>query len=265
MNHLRLYVHRWTESPSGTEAFLSVTASLSLKVIPTLHPAYIMRDNWEWYYILIRQLKRVAVESASQRIIQKEADDEFVINPSLTTVLEFLSFIAASGAPWTLDVETVGSSLRCFGLSSYARPRFALCVPIQRSTGPAWSVVEEAAIWRALSGTMRDNTLLENQNILYDLDYMLDFRCEPGGINFDPMTAMNVAYPEFDKGLDFTTMLYTFYPYYKDEGKTWNKREPDDKTFTYNCKDMVSTPKVSQGVKRDLSEASLMELYRETS
>ena len=28
-----------------------------LKVIPILHPAYIMRDNWEWYYILIRQLK----------------------------------------------------------------------------------------------------------------------------------------------------------------------------------------------------------------
>lgn len=234
-----------------------------LKVIPTLHPAYIMRDNWEWYYILIRQLKRVAVESASPNIIQKETDDEFVINPSFGAVLEFLSFISSSGAPWTLDVETVGSSLRCFGLSSYARPRFALCVPIQRSTGPAWSVVEEAGIWRALSETMRDNPLLENQNILYDLDYMLDFRCEPGGINFDPMTAMNVAYPEFDKGLDFTNMLYTFYPYYKDEGKTWNKREPDEKTFTYNCKDMVATPKVSQAIKRDLTDAGLHSLYQQ--
>jgi DNA polymerase I-like protein with 3'-5' exonuclease and polymerase domains len=108
---------------------------------------------------------------------------------------------------------------------------------------------------------MRDNPLLENQNILYDLDYLLDFGVEPGGINFDPMTAMNVAYPEFDKGLDFTTMLYTFYPYYKDEGKTWNKKEPDEKTFTYNCKDMVSTPKVSQAVRRDLTEGGLISTY----
>lgn len=234
-----------------------------LKVIPVLHPAYIMRDNWEWYYILIRQLKRIKVESTVPHVVQKEDTDVFVIDPSVIEVIEFLDFIGSSKLPWTLDVETVGSSLRCFGLSSYARPQYAMCVPIQRSTGAAWSVVEESHIWRALSRAMRDNPLLENQNILYDLEYLLDFGCEPGGINFDPMTAMNVAYPEFDKGLDFTTMLYTFYPYYKDEGKTWNKKEPDEKTFTYNCKDMVATPKVSKGVKQDLASARLVHTYEE--
>lgn len=234
-----------------------------LKVIPILHPAYIMRDNWEWYYILIRQLKRIAVESTAPHIVQKEAPDVFVIDPSYREVLELLDFIRTSGQPWTLDVETVGSSLRCFGLSSYAKSRYAMCVPLQKSTGPAWSVVEESGIWRALSEAMRDNPLLENQNILYDLDYLLDFGAEPGGISFDPMTAMNMAYPEFDKGLDFTTMLYTFYPYYKDEGKTWNKKEPDEKTFTYNCKDMVATPKVSQALKKDLNGAGLAATYEQ--
>lgn len=233
-----------------------------LKVIPALHPAYIMRDNWEWYYILIRQLKRVAVESTAPRILQKEPEDVFVIAPRLEEVVGFLRFIGSSKEPWTLDIETVGDTLRCFGLSSYARPQYALCVPIQKSTGPAWSVVEESIVWRELSLAMRDNPLLENQNIIYDLDYLLDYGAEPGGINFDPMLAMNIAYPEFDKGLDFTTMLYTFYPYYKDEGKTWNKKEPDEKTFTYNCKDMVATPRVSQAIKRDLNEAGLTECYR---
>lgn len=220
-----------------------------------------MRDNWEWYYILIRQLKRVAIESQAPHIILKEESDEFNIAPSLTQVIDFLRFIRQSDQPWTLDIETVGSSLRCFGLSSYTKPRFALCVPIQKTSGPAWSVVEEAIIWRELSLTMRDNSLFENQNLVYDLDYMLDFGCEPSGISFDPMLGMNMAYPEFDKGLDFTTMLYTYYPYYKDEGKTWNKREPDEKTFTYNCKDMVSTPKVSISVKRDLDSKGLRNLY----
>lgn len=234
-----------------------------LKVIGALHPAYIMRDNWEWYYILNRQLKRAAVEAQDgKHILQTEPADEFVINPTFTQVLEFLEFIRTNHQPWDLDIETVGDTIRCFGLSSYARPRFALCVPIQKAIGPAWTVFEEAQIWRALSTTMRDNDLLENQNLAYDLDYMLDYGCEPGGINFDPMLAMNIAYPEFDKGLDFTTMFYTFYPYYKDEGKTWKKKEPDEKTFTYNCKDMVSTPKASQGIKRDLADSGLTELYR---
>ena len=225
-----------------------------LKVIPMVHPAYIMRDNWGDYYINIRFMKRAAVESAAPHIIQGEPNDKFIVKPTLLQVLEFLTHIQTSNQPWTLDVETRGDTISCFGLSSYSRPGSALCVPIHTTTGPYWSVNEEAQIWRALSLAARDNPLFENQNVAYDLDYILDYGVEPASVNFDPMVAMNFAYPEFPKGLDFTCALYTRYKYYKDEGKTWLKRDADEKIWNYNCKDMVVTPTVSRALKADLIE-----------
>lgn len=234
-----------------------------LKVIPMLHPAFIMRDNWQYYYVMTRQFKKVAIEAQSQVLVQKEAMDEFNISPTLEEVLSFLNRIRESGHGWYLDIETVGDSIRCFGLYTTAVPNFAMCVPLQKTSGPAWSVVDEASIWRELSLTFRDNPHFANQNCVYDLDYLFDFGCEPSGIEFDSMQGTQVAYPEFPKKLEFTTMLYTFYPYYKDEGQTWKKKEPDDKVFTYNCKDMVATAKVTQSLKADINSAGLAGVYEQ--
>jgi len=232
-----------------------------LKVIPMLHPSFIMRDNWQYYYVMSRQMKRIAVEAQGREIIQKEPLDEFCIAPTIKQVLSFLTVIGASRQEWYLDIETVGDSIRCFGLYSAAVPNFAMCVPLQKTSGPAWSVVDEASIWRELSLTFRDNPHFANQNCVYDLDYLLDFGCEPSNIEFDSMQGTQVAYPEYPKKLEFTTMLYTFYPYYKDEGQTWKKKEPDDKVFTYNCKDMVATAKVSKALKEDINSAGLADVY----
>lgn len=236
-----------------------------LKVIPELHPSYIMRDNWAEYYVAIRNFKRVEIESKSAHIISKEPPEEFIIRPNLQQVLSLLKEIATNNQPWYLDVETVGDSLRCFGLSTDAKQNKAMCIPLQTTTGPYWSVSDEAQIWAALSKTALLNPQFRNQNCLYDLDYLLDMGVEPSRIDFDPMVGMNVAFPELPKGLDFTTMLFTNYPYYKDEGKTWKKKEPDDKVFTYNCKDQLTTPKVSNAILHELKEKHLYELYYKRS
>ena len=236
-----------------------------LKVIPEVHPSFVMRDNWHFLYICKRTFRKVAEEAKAPQRLLKEPEDEFIIRPTIEQALDFIKFIKNSNAPWYLDVETVGDSLRCFGLSSEARPRFALCIPIQTSTGPYWSVVDEAHIWRELSRAAQQNPYFRNQNAMYDIDYLLDMGVEPAALDFDPMIGMNVAYPEFPKGLDFTTTLYTYYPYYKDEGKTWNKKEPDEKTWVYNCKDMVSTPKVSNALIKDLKEKGLFDVYQKRS
>ena len=235
-----------------------------LKIMPGFHPAYIMRDNWHEYYISIRHFRKVAIEAKASTRILKEPTDEFVIKPTLEQVLGFITYIESSGTPWYLDVETVGDSLRCFGLSCEAKEQFALCVPIHTSTGPYWPVVEEAQIWVALSRCANSNTLFRNQNAMYDIDYLLDMGVEPS-LDFDPMIGMNCLFPEFRRGLDFTTALYTYYPYYKDEGKTWGKRVPDEKVWTYNCKDQVSTPKVSKAIIKDLEEKGLTKLTYERS
>ncbi|KKL18712.1 hypothetical protein LCGC14_2472780, partial [marine sediment metagenome] len=192
-----------------------------------------------------------------------ESEDTFIIGPTIQQVCEWLEHIAKNpNLQWYLDVETRGDCLTCFGLWIEDRPRQALCIPIQNTTGPAWTPVEEAHIWRLLSLTMASNPRLCNQNILYDLDYTLDMGCEPVAVEADPMLMMNVAYPEFLKGLDFTTPLYTNHEFYKDEGKTWKKSIPDQRVWIYNCKDMVVTPKVTIGVTKDLKERDLYGVYQ---
>ena len=247
-------------------SILSCKFKPSLKVIPDVHPSYIMRDNWADYYIAIRNAKKWKEEVKLPQRLLKEPPDVFIIKPRLDQALEWIEFIGKPPfAPWYLDVETVGDSLRCFGLSSDARPKRAICIPLHTSTGPYWSVRDEATIWSRLSLAAGRNPLFRNQNCVYDLDYILDMGVEPSQIDFDPMVGMNVAYPEFPKGLDFTTSLFTYYEYYKDEGKTWKKKEPDEKVWTYNCKDMVATPKVSNGCVKDLKEKKLYDCYNQRS
>jgi DNA polymerase-1 len=136
-----------------------------------------------------------------------------------------------------------------------------MVVPIHTTTGPYFLLEEEVQFWKALSITMRDNPYLENQNCVYDLDYTLDFGCEPSGLSFDPQIAMNVAFPEFPKRLDFSTSIFTHHPFYKGEGRTWLKKDADEKIWDYNSKDMVVTPKVSRALKKELAEKRLSEVY----
>ena len=236
-----------------------------LKVLPIVHPAYIMRNNWEYYYITQTYLKRAAIEATHPHVVMEEPTNVFITAPTLSVVLEWLNHIRASNQPWYIDIETRGDTIMCFGLFSSARKSQAICIPIQTTTGPFWSVNDEVQVWTALSLAMRDNPYLRNQNVVYDLDYLLDYGCEPSAVDFDPMIGMNVLWPEFPKGLDFTTSIFTRYPYYKDEGKTWGKKVPDQQVWTYNCKDMVATPETAEAILHELKTRKLYDLCQQRS
>ena len=247
-------------------SLLDSTLVPNLKVIAEVHPAFIMRNKWEYYYLAIRTFKaKIKPESLSPNWKTKEPGYVSITDPTFNQALEFIIYVSNSRVPWYLDVETRGDTLSCFGLYSESRPGLAICIPIQDTTGPHWSPMQEASIWRSLSQIAPENLCLRNQNILYDIDYLLDYRIEPQGIDFDPMIGMNVAYPEFPKGLDFTTQLYTNHEFYKDEGKTWGKKVPDQIVRAYNCKDMITTPQVSNHVIADLKEGGLYEIYKKRS
>jgi DNA polymerase-1 len=54
----------------------------------------------------------------------------------------------------------------------------------------------------------------------------------------DTMVSMSILFPDFPRGLDFVTSLYTREPYYKDEGKKWKGFGGDETAFrVYNAKD----------------------------
>lgn len=234
-----------------------------LTVIPIMHPAWIMRMNWEWYYIGIKDLKR-AYEIAYEGKILKEPEPKFVIEPTIDQALEWLYDVYSNPrAEWFLDIETRGDTITCFGVSiPQVRPEAAICIPIQTTTGAYWTEDQECKIWRALGDAFGRNPNYSNQNVAYDIDYMLDpYRIEPSGYSIDTMIAHKFCYPEFEKGLDLQASLYTYIPYYKDEGKTWKKKVPDKQVWFYCCKDVWSTPKSAAAIRKNLADEGLTEAY----
>jgi len=238
-----------------------------LKVIPIRHPAWITRMNWQWYYIGKRDMKRIAVESVSPDRVEEEPTPNFVTAPTIGQAIGFIDYITEHPeVPWNIDIETRGDTITCFGLSTDDWPNHAICVPVQTTKGPYWSVEEEMAMWRALGKAFQTNPLCYNQNLAYDIDYMLDpYRCEPSGFYFDSMIGHKFLYPEFDKGLDLTCSVYTHVEYYKDDGKTWKKRTPDPKLWEYCAKDVWVTPKVTHAIITDMQQQKQWENYNKRS
>ena len=57
------------------------------------------------------------------------------------------------------------------------------------------------------------------QNFSYDMQVLFrEYGAKSSSVD-DTMIAQNCLFPQYSKGLDMLTRLYTDYPYYKDEGK----------------------------------------------
>jgi len=170
--------------------------------------------------------------------------------------------------PYSIDIETRGGSIACIGVGYRCGELYrAICVPIQTTHGPAFSLGDEREVWKSLDGLLQDNPLLIGQNLTYDLDYLKDYGLRPSGIHMDTMTAHCLLYPEWTqgyKGLDFITSFYLDdVVYYKGEGKTWGSRTPDEDLWRYNLKDVIHTLRASEVIDRQLVQRGLYQKYHE--
>lgn len=220
---------------------LESTLIPGLKVVPILHPSYILRSaQWQEAYIsglIVRE--KVIPESKFPEIL-KETWEE--LPPEPDQIGWFCDRIATHNYIWTLDIETRGGSIACVGLGCIDEFNYihAICIPFQTTTGPYWeSASVEFEVWKCIYQAM-DNPNLVGQNIMFDLDHLSDYGLYPVGVRMDTMLAHHVLYPELPKGLDMLTMRFTRIPYYKEEGKTWGVREPDKQLWKYNIKDIVA-------------------------
>src|SRR3990167_1274394 len=192
----------------------------NLKILAAEHPSYIIRGNLADFWILVHDLKKAKREMEFPTI-RREPWKQYT-QPELPVVLGFLHDIAQYNGIYTLDIETRAGTMACFALAAKLPTEglVTMCIPIQTTAGPYWSLDDELEIWRALYETARANPLLCNQNIEYDIDYLLRYGVEPSGVYMDTMLAYSLLYPEFPKGLDF---LCSFYlddvVYYKWMGK----------------------------------------------
>jgi uracil-DNA glycosylase family 4 len=200
-----------------------------LKVIPTLHPAYLLRDR-KTYPIFDQDIKRVVEDSAFPELRLPER--KYVINP---TGLEREIWVEEllKARILGVDVETFGPYLACVGFAPSAD--LAVCFVNDNSLG------FDSAIRRLLSCNIPKVAHFSH----FDKLYLITHGYPVVNLKHDTMVLQHVMWPELPRALKYITSIYTREPYYKDEGKesfedkkSWNiKSISREKLWTYNCKD----------------------------
>uniref|UniRef100_A0A6H1ZBK9 Putative DNA polymerase n=1 Tax=viral metagenome TaxID=1070528 RepID=A0A6H1ZBK9_9ZZZZ len=79
------------------------------------------------------------------------------------------------------------------------------------------------------------------------------------------MWCYHASFPYLKKALETLTSIYTWEPYYKDDGKVWDgRRISDEAEFIYNARDCCVTREIWPSVERDARELKTWDGYCRT-
>lgn len=237
------------------------------KVIPTYHPAYVLRD-WSTRAITVSDLRRAA--RFRNGAPYSKPPWNFLIRPTYAQALSFLTPILdrlRSGQPTRLsfDIETRAGHIACAGLSINLLD--AICIPfmcVARSTG-YWTEDEEAAIvyllYLILTSPFAE---VVGQNISYDSQYTYRHWGFVARVVQDTMISQHAIFSDMRKALDFQASMYAaYYVYWKDEGKNIDPKSEADETqwWHYNCLDCVYTDEVGLAELAVVEKLNLQEVH----
>lgn len=267
--------------PLGSEALRAVTglkgidkwrgsiiAHDGLKIVPTFHPARMLRSYAE-LPIFTADLARVQRQSFFPEV--RTPQTRIDIRPSIQQVVQFLEDLLARPRPIAFDIETSRGEdvhVRCLGIADSAL--HALVIPFVSSSNSGfdpsksiylgttsgedlnnyWTEFEEETILILLKKVFLDPRIKKMaQNAQFDSQVLAsDFGIDIRGFERDTMVDHFALYPELPKGLDFIASLHTEIPYYSDY-----EVSSDDATWIYNGNDCIVTWQAAIELKKDLT------------
>lgn len=236
---------------SPVSALRPKAAGTSPKVIPTWHPAFVLR-TWSERATMVNDLRRVARHMDTREYYPPRWN--FIVRPNFSQVMEklywLLQMLDQGSIEWLeLDLETRGKHIACAALSWTKLD--SLCIPfmcVDRSDG-YWNEEEEAQIIFALYKVMtHPKVKIRWQNGLYDAQYThRHWHFVPRGYQ-DTMISQHMLWSDQPKALAYQASTFCdWYIYWKDEGKDWNINSmPEDQLWSYNCMDDVHTREVGE-------------------
>lgn len=207
----------------GTVRQSRAIAGRTYKVLPTYHPAGVMRQ-WAWRPEVIGDLMKARLEAATPEITRPQRF--IVVDPTLENVEAWVEATLRNRPPLVgCDTETRGGTIT---MISFARaPNEALVVPFAHHDGPvkrpdgtrsynywpeAW---QEERAREACNALLRSDIPKVFQNGLYDFQYLLRERFELNACIEDTMLLHHSILPEMRKGLGYLGAAYTREPAWK--------------------------------------------------
>ena len=190
------------------------------KVIPTIHPAVILRE-YSLRRAVINDLKRAGNERSTEAYSNIPKYD-FIIRPSLERVLSTLSNltpVVGDSPRWIeFDLETSPIHITCAGIS-WSRTE-AICIPITYPEGGKdyWSAEEEAIVVFALYKFLTNPLVwVRGQNLLYDAQHTYRHWHFVPNVKQDTMLSHHSMLAGLPKSLAFQASLYCdYYSFWKE-------------------------------------------------
>lgn len=233
------------------------------KVMPTVHPAATIHGVYLWRYMIISDMIKARTMSATRELKLPRRD--ILIRPSLADALNFIRTCQRAPRVAT-DLEVVNHQISCFSLCM--NPNEGITIPLTDESGAYWDEDDEMLIWQEYAKLMHDPAVMKiNQNMVgFDAPFMfLQNRIHVRGPIGDPMIAQSILYPEFLKGIDFQASMYTYEPYWKDEGKMWKNEGGDFPTFWRYCgKDSCVAMELWDVHAAEISRRNMWNTYNDT-
>lgn len=187
---------------------VALTALGGRKVLPTYHPAGVLR-NWSWRVVVVADFIKAKREAERREFLRPRR--RILVDPTLSEVISWTERGLKASA-LAVDIETTRGQIDRIGFA--LSPEEAICIPFLDSRKVNWSywgsVAEEDSALECVKTLCESEVPKIFQNGLYDLQYLL--RC--WGIRTrncldDTMILHHALYPEMQKSLGFLGSVYT--------------------------------------------------------
>lgn len=230
-------------------SILSYIHDENIKVIPTLHPAAVLRDR-TLYPIFDTDIKRIISDSAfPEKALPVR---RFIIDPRGLECEEWTERLCQAEFLGT-DIETVKSSSKvlCCGFAPSAD--LAVCfVPTHHEGRRAIERVLRSDAKKIFQFGSFDTVQLSFLNNYEIRDPLAEAMERP--YFWDTLIAQHVLVPQLPRSLEYLTSVYTREPYYKtvgrgtipDDEKGWNEKTVNKQSlYEYNCRDCCCTIEIA--------------------
>ena len=235
----------------------SVTMTSWGKVLPTWHPAYILRQ-WKDKIHALHDWEKV--KRHSEIVGYTKQLEKFLIIPTIKIVEEWCGDIVARADKGlidvALDIETfivddkLKTPYKLIGMATDTEN--AISTPFIKQSGNYYwkNKDEELRAIRAI-GLVLEHPKVRKilHNALFDLKILMNHGFEVVGPVFDTMIAHSLIYFPAAHSLEFVVSIYADY-------ETWKltKGDTDIGERTYNCRDNVVMMMVLPGLETDLRD-----------
>ena len=200
-----------------------------------------------------------------QKFINFDNDPELIntklvikTRPNINEIMQHYELVKTKPIV-AFDIECTPEYITCFSLAvSHEDQLISMSIPLINNSGNYWSVAEEIEIWNGLARVLINPDVgIICQNGMFDLMFILrTMNIVSDNFSFDTMLAQHIIYTELPKGLDFLTSTYTYFPYYKDEGKQSHLAviKDWDMYWNYNAKDSAYLIPIMEKLQQELTD-----------